>query len=123
MALTFTTEIWDTDSFHDNSTNNSRITIPTGKSGKYLVSGMVQPTQFNWGYCYLYIYLNGTKLTNSNGFVGDSGIWGNGGVNRSAQNITLNLTAGDYIEIFVQGDNGTASQQIARSFQVTYLGA
>jgi hypothetical protein len=32
-------ENFDTDGFHDNSTNNSRLTIPSGKGGKYWVYG------------------------------------------------------------------------------------
>jgi hypothetical protein len=40
-ASTFTApfdgEDFDTDGYHDNTTNNSRITIPTGKGGYYLV--------------------------------------------------------------------------------------
>jgi hypothetical protein len=35
-VISFDGEDFDTDSFHDNSTNNSRITIPSGKGGKYL---------------------------------------------------------------------------------------
>jgi hypothetical protein len=34
--ITFDGEDFDTDNFHNNSTNNSRITIPSGKGGKYL---------------------------------------------------------------------------------------
>ena len=34
--ITFDGEDFDTDNFHNNATNNSRITIPSGKGGKYL---------------------------------------------------------------------------------------
>jgi hypothetical protein len=34
--ITFSNESFDTDSFHDNVTNNSRFTIPAGLGGKYL---------------------------------------------------------------------------------------
>ena len=37
--LTFGGETFDTDSFHDNSTNPDRITVPAGKGGYYLVTG------------------------------------------------------------------------------------
>jgi hypothetical protein len=36
--LSFNSEIYDTDAYHDTVTNNSRITIPTGLGGKYLVT-------------------------------------------------------------------------------------
>jgi hypothetical protein len=35
-SVAFNAEDWDTDAFHDNSTNNSRFTIPAGKTGYYL---------------------------------------------------------------------------------------
>jgi hypothetical protein len=42
---TFTTVTWDTETYdvggyHDNSTNNSRITIPSGKAGYYQINSM-----------------------------------------------------------------------------------
>lgn len=36
-SVDFDTEDFDTDAFHDTATNNSRITIPSGLDGKYLV--------------------------------------------------------------------------------------
>ena len=44
--LNFDAEFFDTDAFHDNSTNNSRITIPAGKGGYYLFTLNVR---FNGG--------------------------------------------------------------------------
>jgi hypothetical protein len=40
----FNSEDFDTDAFHDNSTNNGRITIPAGKAGKYAVGIFVYYT-------------------------------------------------------------------------------
>ena len=37
-AISWDQEGWDTNSYHDNVTNNSRVTIPSGKGGKYLVT-------------------------------------------------------------------------------------
>jgi len=36
--MTFNTELFDTDGYHDTSTNTDRITIPSGKAGYYLIS-------------------------------------------------------------------------------------
>lgn len=36
--LPFNAELYDTDGFHDPSTNNSRVTIPAGLGGKYLIT-------------------------------------------------------------------------------------
>jgi hypothetical protein len=38
-SLAFNSESYDTDGFHDNSTNNSRITVPSGLDGKYRLLG------------------------------------------------------------------------------------
>ena len=35
--MNYATDDYDTNAFHDNVTNNSRITIPTGLGGKYIV--------------------------------------------------------------------------------------
>lgn len=35
------TDDWDTDSFHDPSTNNTRVTIPTGLGGRYRFVGSI----------------------------------------------------------------------------------
>jgi len=37
----FATEDFDTDGFHDNVTNNNRLTVPAGLGGKYLVVGQI----------------------------------------------------------------------------------
>jgi hypothetical protein len=37
QEMSFDSELFDTDAFHDTVTNNGRFTIPTGKAGKYLV--------------------------------------------------------------------------------------
>jgi hypothetical protein len=38
VNATFNTELFDTNTYHDNSTNTDRITIPSGKAGYYLLS-------------------------------------------------------------------------------------
>jgi hypothetical protein len=47
QAITFTTEDIDTDGFHSNATNTSRITVPTGKGGKYLITANFTYGNFN----------------------------------------------------------------------------
>lgn len=37
-VLTFNSEVYDTDAYHSTATNNSRITIPTGLDGYYMVT-------------------------------------------------------------------------------------
>jgi hypothetical protein len=40
-AVPWDAEEWDTDTFHDNSTNPSRFTVPSGLAGKYLLSATI----------------------------------------------------------------------------------
>lgn len=42
--IPFTAEDADTDAYHDNSTNNTRFTVPTGLGGVYYVEGSVKWT-------------------------------------------------------------------------------
>lgn len=41
-ALTFDAESYDPDGFHSTSSNTSRLTVPSGKAGKYVILGQVQ---------------------------------------------------------------------------------
>jgi hypothetical protein len=125
-AITFDTEELDTDAFHSNSPNPSRITIPTGKGGKYLVIAQVTFGANTTGARYFKIIKNGgadghdieiptSSVSNANGF---------------AQQDILDLAAADYIEIQagqssggslnVLGDNSGPAKT---RFAVTYLGA
>jgi hypothetical protein len=128
-ALSFDSENFDTDGFHDNSTNNTRITIPAGKGGKYLFTYLVRFAGNNSGRRDLALQINGTQGAN---FMrvqvnSDSGL-------ATIYNATclLNLSAGDYVEsIVIQTSGGAlnveyeAATQIAATtrFGCTYLGA
>jgi hypothetical protein len=117
------TDYLDTNSFHDPATNNTRITIPSGKTGKYLVTGYIlQDTGINSARTR--IYLNGTGFVEARYALG-------GDDNGMGLTIIMNLTAGDYIELFgyqnTGGNNavyGSTDLGIkATSFGVQYLGA
>lgn len=41
-ALAYDSEDYDSDGYHDNASNNTRITIPTGLGGKYLLVASVE---------------------------------------------------------------------------------
>jgi hypothetical protein len=41
VALAFNSERFDTDAFHDTVTNNSRLTVPAGLGGKYLIHATI----------------------------------------------------------------------------------
>ena len=93
-ALTFDTERIDTDAYHSTVTNTSRITIPTGKAGKYLITWRVTWAYNTSGDRGYYLYKNGTIL--------DAGY---GGASTSTvvqqQQVTIaTLAEGDYLQVF-----------------------
>jgi hypothetical protein len=124
-AVTFNTEDFDTDGFHDNSTNTSRFTIPSGKAGKYLVTGNVNYLAGSvTGPRAAYIYKNGSvyNYQTQNAAVSPSPY---GAIVKVS--FVLNLAVSDYIEIFAfQGDGGNlnvSENQSGTNVQITYLGA
>jgi hypothetical protein len=102
-SLTWDAELYDTDSFHNNVTNNSRITIPSGKGGKYLIG-----TQWTWAgnttsYRIGFFTVNGTQNFEAYGTAQDSVYTG-----RASYVLmdTLSLSAGDYVEVKVLQNSG-----------------
>ena len=121
--LTFTSENFDTNSFHDNSTNTSRITIPSGYNGKYLID-MSWASDTAGTYGNIYLYKNGSVITN----IGTDGgkVGGASGMtsNYFAANAqaTIELVATDYIEFYIQFSQTATTGTYAR-FAATFLGA
>jgi len=117
--LTWNAERFDTDGFHDNSTNNSRMTIPSGKGGKYLVLGSAYYVTGS-GYRELLVLKNGNIV---NYFYGV--------INTDYENLTINTIveciAGDYLELRgFQNSGGNLNVNAGADgsfFSVTYLGA
>jgi len=122
-TITWDSEHYDTSSFHDNVTNNSRITIPSGKAGYYLLE-----TTLNWnsnatGYREARFYKNGSTLLAYSPMQAAT----SGGV-ANTLNCVKNLAVGDYIEVKgEQGSGGALSISGVNAYsaqvQVTYLGA
>ena len=114
-AISFNGEDFDTDGFHDNVTNNTRITIPSGKGGKYLftVSGYFADNAT--GTRTTALYKNGSLIPKARC------IWRREGLAISA---VLSLVATDYIELFVYQDSGgNLDVNDATSIQASLLGA
>jgi len=57
-AIEFNAESYDTDSYHDNATNNSRLTVPT--NGKYRVEGAVTLESVGSGDIQIRLDVNGS---------------------------------------------------------------
>lgn len=120
-ALSFDTEEYDTDAFHDNTTNNSRITIPSGKAGKYLFTATVGMAA-GANEREMTLFKNGTILKIMSQVYASTG----GGFYQNASCV-LNLSVGDYVQLyFYQGSGGNLSVYGGSDqtlFQASYLGA
>jgi hypothetical protein len=122
-AISWDGEGWDTDAFHDNTTNNSRVTIPSGKAGKYLVTVGINYSASGVGSIRLVnIYKNGSGT-------GDNNFPTNPTFNSAAvMSKVMDLAVGDYIQAYCYQDSGGAltvntTATFGTSMQVTYLGA
>jgi len=99
VAIIFDTERFDTDTMHDNSTNNTRITFTT--AGTYIVGGHIQfPTSAS-GARALIVRKNGSTqigLDQKDGSSSDS--------IRLSVNTIDTFAATDYVELVVYQDSG-----------------
>ena len=101
--VTFDTEVFDTDTMHNNVTNNSRLTVTT--AGKYLVwftigfaanaTGLrLIDLSKNGVLAAPPLFLSGTELAGASSYFSGS--------------VLINLVATDYVEIFARQDSGGA---------------
>lgn len=116
-ALAFNQETYDTNTYHDTATNNSRITIPSGKAGYYMVTFNAQWDANAVGRREAILYLNGTGIMESE-------------VTASASayptpmiSYPILLTVGDYLQIQVYQSSGGNLILYSPTFSVSYLGA
>jgi hypothetical protein len=121
-AVTFDVENIDTDGFHSTSTNTNRITIPSGKAGKYLVTATIcvdsSGNQTQGG-----LRKNGTNI----------GLWYASTTGAALMIIFSNvydLAVGDYLDVFAWQGSGTNKNVLGNNytqnmtiFSATYLGA
>ena len=107
-TVAFGGEQWDTHGFHDNTTNNSRITIPTGLGGRYLMICYINWAGSATGWRRLYLTKDGVDAPVENFEVISDGDAGAAfGVDLKNLSLIVSLTAGSYYEIKVaQGSGG-----------------
>jgi len=123
-VVTFDTETVDTDGFHSTTTNTDRLTVPTGKAGKYLVVATANFAGNGTGIRQLLLYKNATQVA-ENVISSNSGA---GSTNVNAQ-IIVDLAVGDYMTFSVwQNSGGALNMQgsafgVYTQFGMTYLGA
>ena len=121
-ALTFNLETFDTDGFHDNSTNTSRVTIPAGLAGKYLITSHVMYDLNATSGRFLNIYKNGSNVANGSDIIGSSSVYVANDIS-----VVLSLAVSDYIEVFTRQTSGGALNAykgaVYNALTVSYLGA
>lgn len=106
-AIQFTSEEWDTAGFHDNVTNNTRLTAPY--SGNYSVWACVQFAAAGGNIRYIYFGKNGLSTTgNLKGLALQQVALAGQVVALISSATFVNLSAGDYIELFAFQDSGAA---------------
>lgn len=121
-AVPFTaTDSWDSDAFHDTVTNNTRITIPTGLGGRYLLSAnCFFDNGTTTGNYMLRWRLNGTTA------ISDAMAPGASLGTRLSNTTVYALNAGDYVEVTVYQSSGGSLSLFAASpnvsASVTFIG-
>jgi hypothetical protein len=109
-AITFDGEDYDTNSYHDNATNNSRLTAPS--DGYYHISGVLdEVSNASTAARYAYIWKGDVATT---ALAYDSWESVNGGATRRSISTTAFLSEGEYVTLGVYfgsngGDIGAAS--------------
>jgi hypothetical protein len=103
-AVPWDAEEWDTDGFHDNSTNSQRLTVPTGLAGKYLVIGSVGTTgSGSYARFLVMIQVNGSDVR---GGRTEGGISASGFPVLQASTV-VDLAVGDYVTVSYYQSSGT----------------
>lgn len=122
-AITFDSENFDTDNYHSTSSNTSRITIPAGLGGKYLITFTAGFTANATGIRGSALYKNGVQTHITFQLSASSAA-----DHFFAGSQIMNLSAGDYVEIFLYQSSGGALDvkglsDNATTFSCQYLGA
>jgi hypothetical protein len=119
-TMNYSSEDFDTDSFHSTSTNTNRFTVPSGKAGKYLcINNGLRFSNINMADAYMTVRVNGTEQFRQ--YPTGLNPYGRGTIN----NINIfNLAVGDYVDYAFYQASGSSVDLIAGSFVLfTYLGA
>jgi hypothetical protein len=118
-VIGFNSENLDTDGFHDNSSNNSRLTIPTGKGGKYLI-------EF-WGNTDLGGNYKAVCRLYKNGSAGRITVLSSNGDGAYHFSQVVSAVATDYFEMYLNQNSGTSKNLEGGAtynwFEISYLGA
>ena len=103
--IAYDTEVYDTDSAYDHS-SNYRFTVPSGKAGKYFIGASIRSGNMaDTKKITMNLFVNGSEVAEHYAQVASS----NSGEQYTIGVFkTFDLSAGDYIEVFVLHQNGAA---------------
>lgn len=116
-------ENFDSNGFHDNTTNNSRMTVPTGRAGKYVYNYQIKWANFvNGAFLRCQVFKNGSNVMETR-----LGADGDGGSAAMFNNsVLLDLAAGDYVELYLFHQTGTTTFSVPQTegfVQLYFVGA
>lgn len=119
-AVGFDTEAYDTDAFHDSSTNNSRLTIPTGVTRVRLSAGI------EWVAAATGVRGFGMRKSNSSAYPGffQEIIGPDASLNTTEHTLVsppLVVSAGDYFEIVVYHNAGVGATRSINASNSTWF--
>jgi len=122
--ITLTTEVFDKGSIADDT--NSKITIPSGAGGLWLFRGSTRGDDIRANRIILSFYKNGSNIDGTTagdtGEISTKGSDGYTGAEVSTMGY-LNLSASDYIELYVYQNEGGNEDISLSSLNCVYLGA
>jgi hypothetical protein len=120
-TITFALENYDSDAFFDAGTSTTRLVVPAGKGGKYLITATNTYNSNSTGQRIVYMYKNTTSV--------NAVVFNNGGSVDTTiiSSYVVSLAATDYVELKTFQSSGGAldllSNTTRSSFQISYLGA
>ena len=122
-TLTYASEEFDTDGFHDNSTNTDRITIPAGKAGKYLITAKIDidPTTGSSRRDLYIVRKNSSNTAIEDKFMRTASITDT--YICCLQSTVFDAAVGDYFITSIYQNSGGNMTIENKMFQATYLGA
>ena len=123
--IAYANEDYDTNTFHDNVTNNTRMTVPTGYGGKYLINAIIQMPSATTTQAVV-LFKNGSRFQQDGvheGWIQTIAGLSNNDAAGVGGSIVLDAVATDYFEIACYVDtSGTTTLSNSR-FDFVFLGA
>jgi len=117
-AIALNTEQFDSSSMHSTTVNNSRFTIPTGYTGKWLFTAVSGFDPLTTGNMILRFYVNGASI----GLAIFTGNTNAGTITSTSITNVLNLLAGDYVELMIYQNSGiSATTMISGTEDFTFM--